>query len=70
MHEDRSTKAELAQPSAWHLADKAYQLHHNTCGHCIAAGKDPTQQGCPTGAALWAAYQEAGLPSFLGGPRA
>lgn len=67
MREDCPTTAEVAQPSAWHLADQAYQLHHNTCGYCIAAGKDPTQQGCATGVALWAAYQAAGVPPFLGG---
>lgn len=47
----------------WYAADKAYQLHHNGCAHCIAAGTSPnTQTRCPEGQALWDAYLNAGDP--------
>lgn len=47
----------------WHAADRAYQLHHVNCATCRAAGANPnTLQRCPTGAALWATYQQEGIP--------
>lgn len=47
----------------WYAADKAYQLHHSGCGICRAAGARPgSGQRCPTGAQLWATYEQAGNP--------
>lgn len=46
-----------------YAADKAYQSHHATCRTCHAAGARPgSAQRCPTGAQLWAAYEQAGNP--------
>jgi len=53
----------VSEPTPWHAADKAYQAHHGACAQCRAAGVNPAGQArCAAGAALWAAYQEAGDP--------
>ncbi|WP_287740032.1 hypothetical protein [Diaphorobacter sp.] len=55
--------SELATTPDWYAADKAYQLHHGSCGTCRAAGARPgSAQSCPTGAQLWATYEQAGNP--------
>lgn len=53
----------VTDTSAWSAADRAYQAHHGACGQCCAAGLNPGGQArCADGAALWAAYLEAGNP--------
>ena len=53
----------MTTPPDWYAADRAYQLHHTGCSQCRAAGANPSGlQRCPTGAELWAAYQQAGNP--------
>lgn len=55
--------SEQATTPDWYGADKAYQLHHCSCGTCRAAGARPgAAQRCPTGAQLWATYEQAGNP--------
>jgi len=40
-----------------------YQRHHAGCPTCRAAGANPyAMQRCPDGSALWATYQQAGIP--------
>lgn len=51
----------------WEQADQAYLIHHFACGPCSAAGRDPRQQRCATGAALWISYEEAGMPAHVTG---
>lgn len=54
----------------WYVADKAYQAHHSHCPQCRAAGMAPGGRGrCPSGAALWDAYQKAGDPPHFMWPR-
>ena len=53
----------MTQEPDWSAADKAYQLHHSGCTHCIAAGANPNiLQRCAEGQALWDAYNQAGDP--------
>lgn len=54
---------EAVELNAWEAADRAYLLHHGGCRQCIAAGLAPgSRERCAVGAALWAAYVEAGDP--------
>lgn len=54
----------MTAPPDWYAADRAYQLHAAACGTCQAAGANPNHalRRCPTGAELWATYQQAGDP--------
>lgn len=47
----------------WTAADRAYQLHHDNCEQCRAAGgKLENPDRCRPGSALWQAYNNAGDP--------
>lgn len=52
-----------ASDNEWETADRRYQLHHNACAICRAAGTSPGRtERCPVGLELWQAYQDAGDP--------
>ena len=43
-------------PPDWRALHDAYMAHHWRCVHCIAAGRMPKFERCPTGRLLWNTY--------------